>query len=244
MTESALIEENSIQVEGPVENQQEVSVAPLNSSNERLDLESKEAIYLKKSPISQLIELCSREHIYPPLFSTEMVCDSNGFPQFKTSVVAFGMKASETAGRKRLSKHKACALLLDMVKESGVDIYCETKKTSKLMVNFSNADFDPKKEFTSDVAGPSRRRNNPVGWLQEFCTSKGWLTPTYTLMLTEGAAHEPKFYVTCSLMKFFEVGAHRTKRGAKREAANKVWRQVFAENVDVITKTFEELRTE
>lgn len=34
------------------------------------------------------------------------------------------------------------------------------------MVNFSNADFDPKKEFTSDVAGPSRRRNNPVGWLQ------------------------------------------------------------------------------
>ena len=66
-------------------------------------------------------------------------------------------------------------------------------------------------------------QGNPVGLLQELCMSRRWPPPTYDLSHEEGLPHERSFTIKCIIEgKHIEVGAGKSKKLAKRQAANKM----------------------
>lgn len=64
---------------------------------------------------------------------------------------------------------------------------------------------------------------NPIGWLQELCMARRWPPPTYETELEVGLPHERQFTIACVVLKYREIGQGKSKKIAKRLAANKMW---------------------
>lgn len=64
---------------------------------------------------------------------------------------------------------------------------------------------------------------NPVGLLQEMCMSRHWPPPKYSMEGEEGLPHEREFTIVCSILKYRQVGQGKSKKLAKRQAAQKMW---------------------
>ncbi len=76
---------------------------------------------------------------------------------------------------------------------------------------------------------------NPVGELQELCMNRRTQPPVYEVSLEEGQPHERRFVIVCSVGKQKEAGFGKSKKLAKRQAANKMLRRLKeqpAENAD------------
>lgn len=56
--------------------------------------------------------------------------------------------------------------------------------------------------------------------------SRRWPPPTYEMTCEEGPPHERQFTITCILLKLREVGTGKSKKAAKRLAANKMWERL------------------
>jgi RISC-loading complex subunit TARBP2 len=66
-------------------------------------------------------------------------------------------------------------------------------------------------------------QGNPVGLLQELCMSRRWPPPTYDLSHEEGLPPERSVTIKCIIEHHhIEVGAGKSKKLAKRQAANKM----------------------
>ncbi|XP_074658906.1 protein Loquacious-like [Tubulanus polymorphus] len=73
------------------------------------------------------------------------------------------------------------------------------------------------------MAGPGK---TPIGYLQEVCSKRG-ITPTYDLVATEGAVHEPTFVFRCTAGDYQATGKGPNKKKAKHEAAMAVLGTMF-----------------
>lgn len=79
----------------------------------------------EKSPISVLTELCTRERVKMPIYSSYSIVNPNCPVQLHTvSVSAFGDQADATALSKREAKKRACAKLLEILSEKYVIFNC------------------------------------------------------------------------------------------------------------------------
>ena len=76
-------------------------------------------------------------------------------------------------------------------------------------------------------------QGNPVGLLQELCMSRRWPPPMYDLSHEEGLPHERSFTIKCIIKgKHIEIGAGKSKKLAKRQAANKMIQRLREAPVD------------
>ncbi|KAJ6646372.1 Interferon-inducible double-stranded RNA-dependent protein kinase activator A like A, partial [Pseudolycoriella hygida] len=73
---------------------------------------------------------------------------------------------------------------------------------------------------------------NPIGWLQELCMARRWPPPTYETELEVGLPHERQFTIACVVLKHREIGQGKSKKSAKRLAANKMWMKLQASPLD------------
>lgn len=73
---------------------------------------------------------------------------------------------------------------------------------------------------------------------------KIWNPPSYKLEKVEGELHKLRFTVSCSLRNFFETGTDFNKKKAKREAALKVYRAIFENEVDNVRRSIESFKTD
>lgn len=73
---------------------------------------------------------------------------------------------------------------------------------------------------------------NPIGLLQEMCMSRRWPPPTYETELEVGLPHERQFTISCSVLKYHEVGQGKSKKIAKRIAAYKMWTRLQESPLD------------
>lgn len=64
---------------------------------------------------------------------------------------------------------------------------------------------------------------NPIGWLQELCMARRWPPPAYETEKEVGLPHERQFTIACVVLKYREVGQGKSKKIAKRLAANNMW---------------------
>lgn len=163
-----------------------------------------------KTPISVLQELLSRRGITPQ-YDLIQVEGAVHEPTFRYRVSYQDKDAMGTGKSKKEAKHAAAKALID--KLAGTS-FGETH-TGGLNV---------KTEAGTD--GEDELSGNPIGWLQEMCMARRWPPPTYETEMEVGLPHERQFTIACAVLKYREVGKGKSKKIAKRQAAQRMWQRL------------------
>uniref|UniRef100_A0A182T1H8 DRBM domain-containing protein n=1 Tax=Anopheles maculatus TaxID=74869 RepID=A0A182T1H8_9DIPT len=135
------------------------------------------------------------------------------------SIAALG-----TGKSKKEAKQAAAKALIDKLTGSsfhdfpGAYVNEESQEYESNMVECAGA-F----EFASNEEEPT---GNPIGWLQEMCMARRWPPPTYETETEKGLPHERQFTIACVVLKHREVGEGKSKKIAKRQAAQKMWQRL------------------
>uniref|UniRef100_A0A8D8IJA8 RISC-loading complex subunit tarbp2 n=1 Tax=Culex pipiens TaxID=7175 RepID=A0A8D8IJA8_CULPI len=164
-----------------------------------------------KTPISVLQELLSRRGITPQ-YDLMQVEGAVHEPTFRYRVSYQDKDAMGTGKSKKEAKHAAAKALID--KLTG----CSFGDTP---VGGVSVKSDP--EAGSGDDEPS---GNPIGWLQEMCMARRWPPPTYETEMEVGLPHERQFTIACAVLKYREVGKGKSKKIAKRQAAQRMWQRL------------------
>lgn len=67
---------------------------------------------------------------------------------------------------------------------------------------------------------------NPIGWLQELCMARRWPPPCYETEEEVGLPHERQFSIACLVATYRETGRGKSKKVAKRLAAQQMWQRL------------------
>jgi RISC-loading complex subunit TARBP2 len=127
---------------------------------------------------------------------------------------------------KKEAKHAAAKALIDKLTGMNIsDQFYQQKGSfnsngSTTGSNNNNASFDEKNQM-----------GNPIGVLQEFCMQKHWPPPQYEVEVEVGLPHERQFTIAC-VLKFREVGTGKSKKIAKRQAAQRMWERLQNQSLD------------
>lgn len=122
---------------------------------------------------------------------------------------------------KKEAKHAAAKALIDKLTGMNIpaDQFYQTKGSPSANGaannNANNNSFDEKNPLS-----------NPIGLLQEFCMQKHWPPPQYQVEVEVGRPHEKEFSIRCTVLKFCEIGTGKSKKIAKRQAAQKLYERL------------------
>ena len=130
---------------------------------------------------------------------------------------------------KKEAKHAAAKALIDKLTGSNLnDSFClqqngfnANSTAGTITATSTNTNFDEKNQM-----------GNPIGVLQEFCMSKHWPPPSYEVEVEVGLPHERQFTIGCLVLKYREVGMGKSKKIAKRQAAQKMWERLQSQPLD------------
>jgi len=168
------------------------------------------AVSNAKTPVSLLQELYVRRGMTPK-YDLVQIEGAVHEPTFKYRVTVGEFVATGCGQSKKKAKHSAAKSILDK------------------LLGAQNAGVAPPgqpiiPENVQDVFSPydDGIDGNPVGVLQELCMSRRWPPPTYDLNEEEGLPHERSFIIICVIGKHRETGIGKSKKLAKRQAANKM----------------------
>lgn len=163
-----------------------------------------------KTPISVLQELLSRRGITPQ-YDLIQVEGAVHEPTFRYRVSYQDKDAMGTGKSKKEAKHAAAKALIDKLAGNAFGV----TTTGGVAV---------KAEAGTD--GEDEPSGNPIGWLQEMCMARRWPPPTYETEMEVGLPHERQFTIACAVLKYREVGKGKSKKIAKRQAAQRMWQRL------------------
>ncbi|XP_053982047.1 RISC-loading complex subunit tarbp2-like isoform X1 [Hylaeus anthracinus] len=180
-----------------------------------------------KTPVSILQELLSRRGTTPK-YELIQVEGAIHEPIFRYRVTVADIvdpivTAVGTGKSKKEAKHAAARAVLDKLCRLNGD-----SSDSPLPNNISES------ENLQELTGYGEEKiiTNPIGALQEICMSRHWPPPKYTMENEEGLPHERQFTIVCSILKYREVGQGKSKKVAKRHAAQKMWQALDDMNTE------------
>ncbi|XP_053982051.1 interferon-inducible double-stranded RNA-dependent protein kinase activator A homolog isoform X4 [Hylaeus anthracinus] len=175
-----------------------------------------------KTPVSILQELLSRRGTTPK-YELIQVEGAIHEPIFRYRVTVADIVAVGTGKSKKEAKHAAARAVLDKLCRLNGD-----SSDSPLPNNISES------ENLQELTGYGEEKiiTNPIGALQEICMSRHWPPPKYTMENEEGLPHERQFTIVCSILKYREVGQGKSKKVAKRHAAQKMWQALDDMNTE------------
>jgi len=164
-----------------------------------------------KTPVSLLQELYVRRGVTPK-YDLVQIEGQVHEPTFKYRVTVGEFVATGCGQSKKKAKHCAAKSILD--KLIGAQNSGKAPAGQPTIPDLATEVLSP---YDDGIQG------NPVGLLQELCMSRRWPPPTYDLSHEEGLPHERSFTIKCIIEgKHIEVGAGKSKKLAKRQAANKM----------------------
>jgi len=163
-----------------------------------------------KTPVSLLQELYVRRGITPK-YDLVQIEGAVHEPTFKYRVTVGEFVATGCGQSKKKAKHCAAKSILD--KLIGAQNSGQASPGQPAIPDLANEILSP---YDDGIQG------NPVGTLQEVCMNRRWPPPTYDLNNEEGLPHERSFTIICIISKFRETGSGKSKKLAKRQAANKM----------------------
>ncbi|XP_061519093.1 RISC-loading complex subunit tarbp2 isoform X1 [Anopheles gambiae] len=171
-----------------------------------------------KTPISVLQELLSRRGITPQ-YDLIQVEGAVHEPTFRYRVSYQDKDAMGTGKSKKEAKHAAAKALIDKLTGSifldHPAVYMNVHKPEVVNVHTNN-----------NVNGEEEPTGNPIGWLQEMCMARRLPPPTYETETEEGLPHERQFTIACVVLNYREVGEGKSKKIAKRQAAQRMWQRL------------------
>lgn len=183
--------------------------------NTNVDLTTNVDDVLKNTPVSVLQELLSRRGITP---NYELVQIEGAIhePTFRYRV-SFNDKdvpfTAMGAGRsKKEAKHAAAKALIE--KMAGTSV------------------MDPPQLQNGTNDNDEKVMGNPIGLLQEMCMARRWPPPMYETESEVGLPHERQFTISCTVVKYNEIGQGKSKKIAKRIAAHKMWSRLHETPLD------------
>nr|CAD7424081.1 unnamed protein product [Timema monikensis] len=180
------------------------------------------AVTLGKTPVSVLQELLSRRGTTPK-YELVQIEGAIHEPTFRYRVTVSDVVAMGTGRSKKEAKHAAAKAILDKMIVS-------SQEEGGGIIGSTNNIPDVKSEIVSPY--DDKIPGNPIGMLQEICMSRRWPPPSYDLTSEEGLPHERLFTIQCTVFKQKETGTGKSKKLAKRQAANKMWEKLQdAQNV-------------
>lgn len=119
--------------------------------------------------------------------------------------------------RRRIRKQKNNAAQSNMA-EGGEDSSSEKKSSKKKPADENVSIEEALKALTLTPEGANNAMKTPVSVLQELLSRRG-ITPTYDLVQIEGAIHEPTFRYRVTYGNKDAMGAGKSKKEAKHQAA-------------------------
>lgn len=174
-----------------------------------------------KTPISVLQELLSRRGITPQ-YDLIQVEGAVHEPTFRYRVSYQDKDAMGTGKSKKEAKHAAARALIDKLAGSNFrDLTGGHLPVTQENLGNHNAN-----------GGEDEPTGNPIGWLQEMCMARRWPPPLYEMEMEEGLPHERQFTIACVVLKYHEVGEGKSKKIAKRQAAQKMWQRLQDQPVE------------
>ncbi|XP_053667298.1 RISC-loading complex subunit tarbp2 [Anopheles marshallii] len=175
-----------------------------------------------KTPISVLQELLSRRGITPQ-YDLIQVEGTVHEPAFRYRVSYQDKDAMGTGKSKKEAKQAAAKALIE--KLMGSVYYDQHDRTilNGLKHDAANVQTIGNSRVPTNEEEPT---GNPIGWLQEMCMARRWPPPTYETETEKGLPHERQFTIACVVLKFREVGEGKSKKVAKRQAAQKMWQRL------------------
>jgi len=164
-----------------------------------------------KTPVSLLQELYVRRGLTPK-YDLVQIEGAVHEPTFKYRVTIGEFVATGCGQSKKKAKHSAAKAILE--KLIGAQNSGKAPAGQPTIPDLATEILSP---YDDGIQG------NPVGILQEVCMSRRWPPPTYDLNHEEGLPHERSFTIHCIIEgKHTETGAGKSKKLAKRQAANKM----------------------
>jgi len=164
-----------------------------------------------KTPVSLLQELYVRRGLTPK-YDLVQIEGAVHEPTFKYRVTIGEFVATGCGQSKKKAKHSAAKAILDKLK--GAQDSGKAPVGQPAIPDLASKILSP---YDDGIQG------NPVGTLQELCMSRRWPPPVYELSNEEGLPHERMFTIHCVIEgKYTETGAGKSKKLAKRQAANKM----------------------
>ncbi|XP_028662062.2 interferon-inducible double-stranded RNA-dependent protein kinase activator A homolog [Erpetoichthys calabaricus] len=166
-------------------------------------LERTMAVQDGKTPIQMLQEYGALSGT-PPVFEMLRTEGPAHLPHFIFSVKIGDVTCSGQGSSKKAAKHNASEAALNILKgEAGVS-------------------FQVPKVEGSDSPKEQTNHSNIIGTLQEMAIQKGWRPPVYSATVEVGPAGTWQYSVTCRMETFEEIGNGRSKKEAKKLAAEKM----------------------
>lgn len=156
-----------------------------------------------KTPVSVLQELLSRRGTIPK-YELVQVEGAIHEPTFRYRVTVGDSVAMGTGRSKKEAKHSAAKSILD----------CLTGNADGTVLP------------NPPIQDPKSSVGNPIGLLQELCMSRRWPPPAYKTEFEEGLPHERQFTISCVVFKHKETGTGKSKKIAKRLAAQNMWHRL------------------
>ncbi|XP_070496389.1 protein Loquacious isoform X3 [Chironomus tepperi] len=179
-----------------------------------------------KTPISILQELLSRRGITPN-YELVQIEGAVHQPSFRYRV-SFNDKDAMGVGRsKKEAKHAAAKALIDKLTGTNISDQFYQQKS-----NFNANGSSTAQSNSSATFDENNQMGNPIGVLQELCMQKHWPAPKYEVEVEIGLPHERQFTIACTVLKFREVGTGKSKKIAKRQAAQKMWERLQNQTLD------------
>jgi len=129
---------------------------------------------------------------------------------------------------KKEAKHAAAKALIDKLTGMNISDQFYQQKGSFNgngggTTTTGNASFDEKNSMG----------NHRIGILQELCMQKHWPPPNYEIENEIGLPHCREFTIACCVHKFREVGTGKSKKIAKRMAAQqRMWEILQNQSLD------------
>lgn len=159
-----------------------------------------------KTPISYLQELCTKRGITPQY---DLVANEGAVhePTFIMRVTVGEINAQGKGSSKKKAKHTAAQAALNQIQ--GVP----NGQTP------AGGDASSTNNVQTPVAADGDAIGNPVGELQELTQKKLMKPPIYDFTSEQGPPHAREFVCTVKLGKIQEKGSARSKKTAKRIAA-------------------------
>lgn len=129
---------------------------------------------------------------------------------------------------KKEAKHAAAKALIDKLIGVNMAEYQQNKSLGPAQTSIIAS------ANSSSVSGFDEKNQlgNPIGVLQEFCMSRHWPPPSYEVEIEVGLPHERLFTIACIVLKYREVGTGKSKKIAKRQAAQKMWERLQSQPLD------------
>lgn len=171
-----------------------------------------------KTPISVLQELLSRRGITPQ-YDLIQVEGAVHEPTFRYRVSYQDKDAMGTGKSKKEAKHAAAKALIDKLTGSSFHEHPGAFMNAVKLDTSSTV-------HSNSIQTEDEPTGNPIGWLQEMCMARRWPPPTYETETEEGLPHERQFTIACVVLKYREVGEGKSKKIAKRQAAQKMWQRL------------------